>query len=115
MFDLSGKSAFVTGAASGIGESIAFTLARAGAFVYVDDVNTQSGKEVVARINSDRQNSEFVHVDVTKIEECNAAAARVHKNRGPLDILVNNAGMGHVGTILSTDAGDLERLFAVNV
>jgi 2-keto-3-deoxy-L-fuconate dehydrogenase len=115
MFDLAGKTAFVTGAASGIGESIAFTLARAGAFVYVADLNNQLGETVTARINSESRNAEFFQLDVANAKECKAAASYVQESRGPLDILVNNAGVGHVGTILNTEVDDLDRLFAVNV
>jgi 2-keto-3-deoxy-L-fuconate dehydrogenase len=115
MFDLAGKTAFVTGAASGIGESIASTLARASAFVYVADLNNQLGEKVTARINSESRNAEFFQLDVANDKECKAAASHVRENRGPLDILVNNAGVGHVGTILNTEVGDLDRLFAVNV
>ena len=49
MFDLSGKTALVTGAASGIGEAIAHALAGAGAFVYVADLNEEAGEQVADR------------------------------------------------------------------
>ena len=115
MFDLSGKTAFVTGAASGIGEAIAHALAGAGAYVYVADVNTESGQEVVAAINKDGGKAEFSLLDVANRENCIAAAEQVITKHGRLDILVNNAGVGHVGTIQTTNSEDLERLFAVNV
>ncbi|MBX3290617.1 MAG: SDR family oxidoreductase [Acidobacteria bacterium] len=115
MFDLSGKTALVTGSGSGIGEAIANALAGAGAFVYVADLNEASGKTVAASIAADGGKAEFLKLDVSNKDECNAAAAYVHSARGELDILVNNAGIGHVGTILTTDSNDLERLFAVNV
>lgn len=110
MFDLSGKTALVTGAASGIGEAIAYALAGNGAFVYVADLNEEAGENVAAAVGGN-----FIPLDVANREDCLAAADRVHSDRGDLDILVNNAGIGHVGTILNTDAEDLERLFAVNV
>ena len=50
MFDLSGKTALVTGAASGIGEAIARALAGAGALVYVADLNEEAGEQVAASI-----------------------------------------------------------------
>jgi NAD(P)-dependent dehydrogenase (short-subunit alcohol dehydrogenase family) len=110
MFNLAGKSALVTGAASGIGEAIAHAIAGAGAFVYVADLNDEAGEQVAESIGG-----KFIRLDVSAREDCIAAAGRVHSDRGDLDILVNNAGIGHVGTILDTNAQDLERLFAVNV
>ena len=50
MFDLTGKIALVTGAASGIGEAIAKTLANAGAFVYVADLDEANGERVAVEI-----------------------------------------------------------------
>lgn len=110
MFDLTGKSALVTGSASGIGEAIARALSGAGAHVFVADIDDTNGRRV-----ADEVGGEFVRLNVTESAECAAVADRVLGARGRLDILVNNAGIGHVGTILETDESDLERLFAVNV
>ena len=110
MFDLEGKTAFVTGAASGIGEAIARALARSGASVYVADINEAEGKRVADEIGG-----EFVRLDVSSGDECRAAAERVHERHASLDILANNAGIGHVGTIATTTGDDLDRLHAVNV
>lgn len=115
MFDLTGKTALVTGAASGIGEAIAHRLAAAGAFVYVADRDVASGAQVTGAIASTGGDAAFVSLDVTDDGECLRAARRVTDERGPLDILVNNAGVGHVGTALQTTGGDLDRLYAVNV
>ena len=115
MFDLTGKNALVTGAASGIGEATARTLAKAGAKVYVADIDFKRGVAVSDEIVQEGLASEFIELDVSNAESCAAAAATIHSNDGRLDILVNNAGIGHVGTILETTSEDLERLFAVNV
>src|SRR5215470_5038480 len=115
MFDLTGKIAIVTGAASGIGEAIAHTFAKNGAYVYVTDIDENSGEKVSAEINGDGGSSEFLKLDVTDDDECQKAADLVHGKRGRLDILVNNAGIGHVGTIEYATAEDLDRLYAVNV
>ena len=115
MFRLDGKTALVTGAASGIGESIAHTLAGAGATVYVADRDEKNGRRVANAIKGDNQNADFISLDVTREDECHAAAAAVATRHGALDILVNNAGVGHVGTVVTTTGEDLDRLYAVNV
>lgn len=115
MFDLTEKVALVTGAGSGIGEAIASTMARAGAYVIVSDIDEASGMRVVGEITTDGQNASFLTLNVAEPAECKAAAATVIAEHGKLDILVNNAGIGHVGTILQTAREDLDRLYAVNV
>jgi NAD(P)-dependent dehydrogenase (short-subunit alcohol dehydrogenase family) len=112
---LSGKSALVSGAGSGIGAAIAHTFAEAGAFVYVTDVNADTGRETAAELSSSRGGAVFLPLDVSDPEACQSVADQILAERGYLDILVNNAGIGHVGTILQTTADDLDRLYAVNV
>ncbi|MEP6704930.1 MAG: SDR family oxidoreductase [Acidobacteriota bacterium] len=116
MFDLSGKNALVTGAASGIGAAASRTLAAAGAKVYLADIDFQSGIAVADEIVEQGLKAEFLELDVSNQSSCIAAEAYVRNiGGGRLDILVNNAGIGHVGTILETTSEDLDRLFAVNV
>ena len=115
MFDLTGKTAFVTGAGSGIGEAIAHSLAKAGALVYVGDIDGEAGKKVTEDLRANGRSAEFVHFDISRKADCQAAAANVHQKQSGLDILVNNAGVGHVGTIVNTETADLDRLYAVNV
>ncbi len=115
MFDLSGKIALVTGAASGIGEAIALTFARQGAFVYVADIDEANGQRVSAEIEKEGGRAAFFNLNVTEQKDCLKAVDVVHAAHGRLDILVNNAGLGHVGNILTTTAEDLDRLYAVNV
>ena len=115
MFELKGKNALVTGAASGIGAATARALAAAGAKVYVGDIDFKRGIAVSDEIVEVGGASEFIDIDVSSPKSCLAAASTIHNSDGKLDILVNNAGIGHVGTILETSSEDLERLFAVNV
>ncbi len=115
MFDLTGKTALVTGSASGIGEAAASALAASGAFVYVADIDRTNGQRVVNAIVEHGGNAEFTNLDISDPRQCQAAAETALKQNCPLDILVNNAGVGHVGTILETTSEDLARLFAVNV
>lgn len=111
MFELNGKHALVSGAASGIGRAIAQAFAEAGADVWVVDRDQDGGEATVATIRSSERRAEFASVDVADAEEVNALAARLPA----IDILVNNAGIGHVGDLLVTNAADLDRLHAVNV
>jgi 2-keto-3-deoxy-L-fuconate dehydrogenase len=115
VFTLTGKTAFVTGAASGIGEAIAVVLAGAGARVIVADVNGEDGDRVARRCSADGGEARFLPLDVADDTACVSAAAAVEREYGALHILVNNAGIGHVGTIEGTTGSDLDRLYAVNV
>ncbi|HEX5322326.1 MAG TPA: glucose 1-dehydrogenase [Capsulimonadaceae bacterium] len=116
MFSLAGKVAVVTGAGSGIGESIAATFAQAGAFVYVAEQNTEAGNAVVEKIRKAGGKAKFVATDVSNEVSCLLAGETVlAANAGRCDILVNNAGIGHVGTALTTSGEDMNRLMAVNV
>jgi len=115
MFDLTGKTVFVTGSASGIGEAIAHTMAGQNAFVYVADIDRENGLRVVSEITESGGDARFLQLNVGNDEECSNAAVTVLRDQGKLDILVNNAGIGHVGTIQQTTSDDLDRLYAVNV
>ena len=111
IFELTGKRALVTGAGSGIGAAIAETFARAGAHVFVTDVQKDTAAATASRITAGGGSAASIPLDVRDEAACTAAAAAT----GPLDVLVNNAGIGHVGTALTTTAEDLDRLYAVNV
>lgn len=115
MFNLSGKTALITGAASGIGAAIAQQYAAAGAVVVVADSNRQSGNEVVEDISASGGTAQFQHLDVTSEADWTDALCAVVERHKKLDVLVNNAGIGHVGTLLETSGSDLDRLYAVNV
>ncbi len=110
-FSLAGKTALVTGAGSGIGQSISSRFAAAGAFVWVADVDATGGHATVAGIRQTGGAAEFLKLDVCNEADFAAAFARVPV----VDVLVCNAGIGHVGTVLTTTPADLERIFSVNV
>ena len=115
MFSLTGKIALVTGAGSGIGASIAQVFAAAGAKVIVCDIQSDAGKQSAEAINKAGGAAEFLALDVSDESAARNVAEQIHGKHGRLDILVNNAGIGHVGTMLQTNAGDLDRLYQVNV
>lgn len=115
MFSLQNKITIVTGAGSGIGAAIAEAFAKSGALVYVAECNEAGGRETVAKIEKQGGAARLAVMDVTQEIECQALVKRVlAEHDGRCDALVNNAGVGHVGTILTTEPGDLDRLWRVN-
>jgi NAD(P)-dependent dehydrogenase (short-subunit alcohol dehydrogenase family) len=105
-FNLTNKTALITGAASGIGAAIAETFAAAGAIVWIADRDEANGRAQAAK-----SGGRFILLDVSNEAACATAAQAV----GELDVLVNVAGIGHVGTLLNTTAEDCDRLYGVNV
>jgi len=106
-YRLDGRIALVTGGASGIGEATVKELSRAGAFVWIADINLPAADALAASIGR----AKALHLDVTNPESIATAFAQVDF----LDILVNNAGIGHVGSIEKTEPDDFDRLINVNV
>jgi NAD(P)-dependent dehydrogenase (short-subunit alcohol dehydrogenase family) len=107
-FRLDNRHALVTGGASGIGEATVKELARAGAFVWIADLNLPAAE---ALANSLGDSTRALPLDVTSPASISAAVSRLTR----LDILVNNAGIGHVGSIENTEPEDFDRLINVNV
>ena len=114
-FDLSGKIALVTGAGSGIGASVAKTLAAAGARVFATDLNPETAAATARDITREGGKADGLLLDVTNEDNCDAVAQAVLGTDGRLDVLVNNAGIGHVGTMTTTSGADLDALYTVNV
>lgn len=115
--DITGSSALVTGAASGIGAAVARQLAAAGAKVVVADLQADKGEALAKEIDG-----AFVQVDVTDTEQIKAAVTRATE-LGPLRILVNSAGIGWAQRTIGKDgefdsAHDLDafkKVIAINL
>lgn len=103
-FDLSGKKAVVTGGSSGIGKSIAETLKKQGAEVFIVDLNENPSHEKVG--------IHTILADITQADELKSSLEPLSNN---IDILINNAGIGFVGNIEQTKEKDFDRLYQVNV
>lgn len=106
-FRLDGRTALVTGGASGIGEAICRTFSSAGARVIVCDVDQQRSAALAAEM----PDADVVVCDITD----EAAVAKAFSGLQKLDILVNNAGIGLVGGVEETSLTDFQRIFRVNV
>jgi NAD(P)-dependent dehydrogenase (short-subunit alcohol dehydrogenase family) len=105
MKDLGGKTAFVTGAASGIGLGIATALAQAGVKVVLCDVEEAALSKAVQGLQATNADVHGVKADVSLKSELQAAAEATIARYGEVHILVNNAGVGGRGGYgLWTDA-----------
>ena len=114
MFRLDQKTAFVTGAGSGIGEQIARLFARQGARVVLADVRLDAAERVAGEIREAGGSARVQQLDVADEAQVRAAIERVAVEEGRLDIMVNNAGISHVGNILETSLEDWESVMRVN-
>ena len=110
--ELGGKTAIVTGAASGIGVETARALAGAGAVVTLAVRDTTAGDRVAADIRESTGNTS-VNVGALDLSDLSSVAAFVRGWSGPLDILVNNAGVMAIQE-LTVSSGGNEMQFATN-
>lgn len=93
-FNFQGKTALVTGGASGIGEACVLTFARGGANVAIADLNEELGAKVVSAAKQAGGDARFVRVDVGDPASVQQMVDATLQAFGRLDIAVNNAGIG---------------------
>jgi 3-oxoacyl-[acyl-carrier protein] reductase len=114
--NLSGQSALVTGASSGIGAAVAKALAANGAFVWVnhpDEASADAAAAVVSRITSAGGRAQVIQADVS----CEADVLTMFQGieGAGLDILVNNAGIAHSSPVEALEVDDFDRLMGVHL
>lgn len=108
---LQGKSAIVTGAASGFGEGIARRFAAEGAWVICADMNLEGATRIAEEIGGTP-----IGGDVSREADVQALVAKAVEEFGGLDIVVNNAGTTHRNKpILEVTEDEFDRVYAVNV
>ena len=113
-FSLHGKTAVITGGASGIGKAIAIRFAQKGADVCILEINKDSAQDVANEIIASGDKATVYQCDVADQKEVLSVIDNIAKNN-TIDILVNNAGIAHVGNIEGTQEEDLDRLYRVNI
>jgi gluconate 5-dehydrogenase len=115
LFDLSGRTALITGSSRGIGLAIARGLGRAGARVVLNGRDTARLDAAARALITDGLTVDAVPFDVTDEAAVNAGVALIEADVAPIDILVNNAGMQLRRPLEEFPAADWRRLMDTNV
>jgi NAD(P)-dependent dehydrogenase (short-subunit alcohol dehydrogenase family) len=114
--EISGKTAIVTGAASGIGLGIATALAEAGANVVMADIQKVAVEEAAHALSGTNKRVMPVRIDVTQEQSVLDALAEAERNFGKLHIACNNAGVPMHGIgMVDVSPGDWEFVIGVNI
>jgi 3-oxoacyl-[acyl-carrier protein] reductase len=110
---LNGKTAIVTGGASGFGRGIVEVFGREGANIVILDLDGQGAQTVAAPLHNHAQ---AVQGDVTKRADIDHAVHLALEHYGRIDIVVNNAGWTHINRpMLEVDEDEFDKVFDVNV
>ncbi len=112
---LEGKTALITGGASGIGRSICLRLARDGADVAVFDLDLAGAEKVVEEIIGLKHRAVALQVDVIDRAQVKGAINRVHGQMGAVHILVNSAGIGDFVPFARISEDQWDRMIAVHL
>ena len=115
MTTLNGKTALITGAASGLGKAIAQLYARQGAAVAIADINQAAADQTAADITQAGGRAIGVAMDVTDEAAVNAGTDRVVETFGALDILISNAGVQIINPIDQLDYADWKKMLAIHL
>jgi len=113
--DLHGKTALVTGAASGIGKATALALAKRGADLVVCDVDETGLAATAAAIEALGRNVFFRRVDVASRAQMQEFAAAVHEGVPAVDLLINSAGVGLGASFRDTTLEDWDWIVSINL
>ena len=111
-FNLNGKTALITGASSGLGERMAFVLAKHGAKVIL----AARREDVLHAIKKQIPNSSFYLMDVADRRSVHAAFQQIEEDQHRIDICINNAGLAKLTPVFeAADHEDFERMIQTNV
>ncbi|WP_043113850.1 SDR family oxidoreductase [Solimonas soli] len=106
---------FITGGASGLGRALAERYARAGARVCIGDVNDARGAEALQALRARGIEAHYLHCDVTREADLEAAAQWLRTQWGGADVVVNNAGVAASGGITELPLADWQWIVDINL
>ena len=109
------RTAIVTGAGQGIGQSIALKMAQEGADVVIAEMNPDTGTRTAKEVEALGRKALFVSVDVTNQEQVQGMVGQVLKIWKRIDILVNNAGFDRPANLLKTKEEDWDAVLGVHL
>jgi gluconate 5-dehydrogenase len=115
IFDLSGRTALVTGSTRGLGREIARGLARAGAAVVLNGRDAGRVGEAAAEFRAEGLRAHACPFDVTNEDQVEEAVDALERDVAPIDILVNNAGINRRGPLAEFDSARWHEQMAVNL
>jgi NAD(P)-dependent dehydrogenase (short-subunit alcohol dehydrogenase family) len=115
MNGLLGKSALITGGASGIGRATALLLAAEGASIAIADLDAAAGSGVVRSISDQGGRAFSLPCDVSRAQDCERAVLQIVQQFGRLDILINSAGIIRRAAVTETEEEEWDRVLAVNL
>lgn len=107
--------AVVTGAAKGIGRSIARRLAAQGAAVVIVDIDEQAGLDAANHMRGDGLDARFIQADVGIVKDVQRVISSLKKDYRRLDWIVNNAGVSWFKPIDELAAEEFDRILAINL
>lgn len=115
LFDLTGRTALVTGSSMGIGFALASGLAKAGARLVLNARNTDRLEEAAEKLRADGAEVDTLPFDVTDAKAARDAVDGYESATGPIHILVNNAGMQYRTPLEDFPPEEFDRLMRTNV
>lgn len=115
LFDLTGKTALVTGSSQGIGLALAKGLANAGASILLNGRDTKKLDDAANQLQGDGADVKTLAFDVTDYHAVEKAVNVFEKDQGQIDICVNNAGMQHRAPLEDFPPEAFETLMKTNV
>lgn len=115
LFDLTGKTALITGSSRGIGFELARGLAEAGAKIILNSANKDNLQRAVSKLANEGFEVYGALFDVTDKQQIEKELISVEKKAGPIDILVNNAGIQIRAPLETFDLSDWKKIIDVNL